>query len=753
MQGTSYFLEKSELKDYIILAEDNNKINLELESFLENSTSIDEFFIDNVFSLSSSNLGLSDGTKDFKMSQAVFVNTCNMKQQKFFDKENNLIENVADGEIWINYKTLIEEELTEGDIIYITTDEGVEKQYKIAGYMKDIFLGSEMMGAVRFLLSDNDFHELYQVESLEKFRFYSMNLNDEDQFKKEYSDLGSSNILNADMELVSKLYFMDMLMASVFIIVSICFIIMSILILRFTIVFTISEDIRQIGILKAIGINDFHIRCIYLLKYVFITGIGAIVGVICSHTFEQMLLDKALKNIVTDTKDISIIISSLCGIGVIAVVGIFGYLCTARLKKVSPLTAIRNGNNGERFHKKSILKLSKSKLNISSYLALNDILCNKKRFIVLGITFIIGVWLVTIPAISADTLKSDQIVQWFGIAESDLYLSDQSELINIMSLTDRNEIQKLVGETRRQVEELGYPVDSAHMDLNWRFKIAKEDRSFISVANQGTGVDATVYTYLEGTAPMLENEVAITHIVADYINANIGDTVRITTGGEEKEYMITALFQNMGNLGEGIRFSEKAQISYQSMIGSYGVQINFKEEYTHTELKEIQSKISEKYPNWTVKEATEFLSMLIGGVGDQIANIKDFTLCVVIFINALIILLLQKMFLIKDRGEIAFLKSLGIKNTTIIAWVVKRITFVNVIGALIATTLSVPLTQLTSGQIFKMMGASDIEYQVNIIDVFCVYPFILIVCGVIVTFIASLSVLRINAKDACEMES
>ena len=49
-------------------------------------------------------------------------------------------------------------------------------------------------------------------------------------------------------------------MSGVMLIVSICLILISIVILRFTIHFTLSEEFREIGVMKAIGIRNQNIQ-------------------------------------------------------------------------------------------------------------------------------------------------------------------------------------------------------------------------------------------------------------------------------------------------------------------------------------------------------------------------------------------------------------------------------------------------------------------------------------------------------------
>ena len=57
---------------------------------------------------------------------------------------------------------------------------------------------------------------------------------------------------------------------------------------------------------------------------------------------------------------------------VIAVTIWFAYRCTGKVKKLTPVDAIRNGQSGERFKKKSIYRLGKSRFNSTWYLAVQD---------------------------------------------------------------------------------------------------------------------------------------------------------------------------------------------------------------------------------------------------------------------------------------------------------------------------------------------------------------------------------------------
>ena len=66
----------------------------------------------------------------------------------------------------------------------------------------------------------------------------------------------------------SMIYSFDLILAALLILVGICMILIALLVLRFTLLFTMEEEYREIGIMKAIGLRDKAIRRLYLVKYI-----------------------------------------------------------------------------------------------------------------------------------------------------------------------------------------------------------------------------------------------------------------------------------------------------------------------------------------------------------------------------------------------------------------------------------------------------------------------------------------------------
>lgn len=53
----------------------------------------------------------------------------------------------------------------------------------------------------------------------------------------------------------------------------------------------------------------------------------------------------------------------------------------------------------------------------------------------------------------------------------------------------------------------------------------------------------------KGWAPLYDNEVVVTNILADELGLKIGDTVTVANKNEKSEYIISGLNQNINDLG------------------------------------------------------------------------------------------------------------------------------------------------------------------------------------------------------------
>ena len=709
-------------------------------SYEEEAGRVEEFARDNGYELCVSEMVQVDPRsinvqgERFEYSSSVVL--AQIGDTKVFDGNGQEITRVNDGEIYISAEIFhsVQNDFHIGGKIEITS-EGKTKEFTLKGFTKDALFGSSMMGMTRFLVSDNDRH-FFESETCTKF--YSLLVyTSDDTFTEKFEALNVKTTMSVDRAGMKMMYIMDMLIAAIVLIVSICLILISMVILQFTISFTVSEEFREIGVMKAIGISNRKIRGLYILKYFAISVVGAILGLTLSFPFGNLLIQSVSNNIIISGQN-KTFLNVICAVGTAAVVVWFCYLCTHKIKKFSPIAAIRNGEMGERYQRKGLLRLGKSHLTPAAFLAVNDVLSSVRRYLSMILIFTLGLLLVIIPVNSINTLQSDKLLPLFNMADCDLVISQ--ELLFSANGTNEEMIDKKQEEVKETLLSHGIRAD-VFQEIMFRFYILHGDKKMSSLAFKGKGeVRADEYTYLEGTPPENDGEVAITYLVADKIGAQIGDKVKIDMGGEVREYRVTAINQSMNNFGEGIRFYEGDDVDYNYAAGSFGIQIRYRDNPDGETLRERKKLLKRVFDETDVYEAGEYISYMIGDVAGQLEGVKSLILGIILCINILVAVLMVKSFITKEKGEIAMLKALGFGNACLVAWQSMRIGMVLLISIVI-------------GPIFHMMGAYSIEFDVVPLEVYVVYPLAVLAATVLAAVTgAALPLRKISAAETSNIE-
>ena len=73
-------------------------------------------------------------------------------------------------------------------------------------------------------------------------------------------------------------------------------------------------------------------------------------------------------------------------------------------------------------------------------------------------------------------------------------------------------------------------------------------------------------------------------------------------------------------------------------------------------------------------------------------------------------------------------------------------------AAIIAVLLADPVGQLAVTGIFRIMGAKNIIFDVNIIQTYIIYPLIVLLCTIISVFIASQQVRKVSSSEINNIE-
>lgn len=684
---------------------------------------------------------------EFEYSNSLCIST--VEGSKVFDSQAKEITTVKEGEIYVPSEIFHSDEndFYRGCKIVMDMD-GEKHVFTLKDYTKDALFGSAMVGMTRFLVSKHDFAMLkkYNTRPLDCISVYT----DDTSFQEKFSQLDLRTVMNVNYSQIKLMYLMDMLIAAIILVVSVCLLLISMVILHFTIHFTMSEEFREIGIMKAVGIRNYKIRGLYIIKYLAISVVAAGIGLLCSFPFEKLLLAQVSQNIIL-SGDAAWLLNILCAVGTAAVVVGFCYFCTRQVNKFSPIDAIHNGETGERYSRKGLLHLSSTKLPVVPFLSFNDITSSPRGFLSMIVIFTIGILLIILPVNSINTLRSDQLIHWFNMSECDHVISQ--ELLFTADGSNRTMIDQRLNAVREMLEEHHIEAGVCQ-EIMFRFGISHGDQKVSSLAFQGVGdVTTEMYRYLEGTPPKHHDEVAISYIIADQLGAEIGDEVVINVGEENRTYIVTAINQSMNNLGEGIRFCQDETLDYSYAAGCFGIQIKYQDQPDQDTLADRKYLLKKEFADTKVYTAGEYISYMIGDVAGQLEGIKSFILVIILCINILVAVLMVRSFIIKEKSEIAILKAIGFRDMSLISWQTMRIGVVLLIAVILGILLSSPLSHLVLEPVFRQMGAHDIQFEIRAWEVYVCYPLLVLAVTVCAACVSAQSLRSISSAETSNIDS
>lgn len=743
-----YYFDKAGVTDYFA-ATMNKSGEGHISEVLDAIPAIQSYGIEDVFYVMPAHIFV-DGQNEIIQNTSALMSFTDAKLN-YFEKDNQRLEEVAEGTAFVSGKVLAQNNIAIGDTVEIRQDD-VSLSLQIVGTCKDASLGSDMIGLNRFIVSETDFRKFADNETLSALYGGSLcyiNTGDTEAVQKALGK-NDSIIFGGDRNWLKSIYVMDMIIAGILLVVSVSLILVAFVVLRFTITFTLTEEYREIGVMKAIGIGDAKIRSLYLVKYLMLAVIGTVIGFFTGIPLGNMLIASVSESMVLGN-DNPILINVICSIGIITVILLFCFGCTGKIKRFSPIDAIRNGTTGERFRQKGILRLKNASLRPSAFLAANDVLSSPKQFATVILTYTLCMSLLLILVNTVNTLKSGDLVYAFGITETDAYYVSDADAMSMLSADGRKITEDKLEEIETVLAENGIPAKCA-IEVLFPLNLISGENSCKAQAYQGIGTTADMYRYFEGTPPQNANEIAITPLTAEKLGATIGDTVTIQHTSGDREYVITAFFQSMSNMGECVRLHENAETDFLQANGFLSFQIDFEDHPDEQEIRQRIERMKEIFHTEKIRTASEYAENAVGVAG-ILDRVKLLVLFLVMIVIMLITVLTERSFITKERGEIALLKAVGFNNGAIISWHTHRFGIVGLIASAIALIFTKPLTRLSIDPVFQMMGANyGVTYRIIPLEVYVIFPLIVLAVTILSGFFTALCTRTIAAAEASSIE-
>ena len=746
------YFEMAEVPDYFAAAMNKNPAG-DLTEALENASAVKEFRIEEVAYLSQSNIMQDGEPLNASPNTQLLQGDGDIALNLFLDDEA-VLESVPKGKFYATHFAETNAGLKVGDKITIEIGD-VSRELEFAGSFKDAAIGSKNMGMTRFILNGEDFDEFMSDENIKTM--YGGNLcyiytDDLERALSQISDISGGFIFFGDKELLKFTYVFDMIVTGILLVVSLMLIAVSFVVLRFTITFTLSEEFREIGVMKAIGIRDIKIRGLYLIKYAALAVIGSAVGLALSFPFGKMLMGLSSQSVIIKNQNTAFI-NVVCAFFVVAVILLFCLGCTGKVRKLTPIDAVRNGQTGERFRKKSVMSLGRSRLGTTAFLALNDIVSSPKRYGIITLTFFLCLSLLFILSNTAASLKSGKLLKYFGMADCHIFaVVEGGDSASFMTEGGREKLEKYLEDVEKKLAETGMPAECMQeFAFSPVFKHGVYESKILTF--QGTGTAMDMYEYTDGTPPQSSGEIALTTLAAKTLKANIGDTIVMTDLTGEREYTVTALYQSMNNQGTAARLYTDEEVNYIQVSITSDMQIKFTDDPDDEEVARRIEKIKEIYPEFSnVRTSGEWVRETTG-VADAIDGLKKMSAVLTVILAALITVLMERSCIAKETAEIALMKAIGVRNGKIYAYHTLRFAFVGIAAVIAGEIFAMPLTRLCIDPVFGMMGLElGVDYVTTPLEIYLVFPLVILVTTTAGAFLTSLYTRKIKSSDTANIE-
>lgn len=660
-----------------------------------------------------------------------------VKQNPSFDYllnlENQIIR-LSPGQVGIPLYYRQKRNIQVGDRIHLQTGSWT-KELTVSAFVRDSQMNPSIVHSKRFLVHEDDFTAIREqfpdTEYLIEFRLVDPGqLSD---FSKDYQasglpqkgttvDYGLFKTLNALTEGI---------VAGAVIVLSLLLMMVAVLCLRFTILATIEEDTKEIGVMKAIGIARRDIRRIYLAKYAVMGALAALLGYLASPYLNHVLSAKIMLYLGGAQKNI--LQRALPPLAVVLIYLLVLISCTIilrRFNRISAVEALRTGNVNKTT-KVRRFGLKNSRIpNINFVLGFRDIFQRFKQFRLLIFVFFICAAIILIPVHFLTTMESPTFISYMGIGRSDLRIDlRQSE-----HMTERFQSMVTYLAEDADVERFAPLVTS-------QFTLVQSDGSREAI-NVETG-DFSMFPldYVKGAAPANENEIALSILNARELEKHVGDNVVLLVKGQKKELTLSGIYQDITNGGR----TAKARLPYDPESALwYSVSLDLK---SPDLIDEKVSEYSETFYPARVTDLEGYVAQTLGSTIEQLREVTIVAVVVGLSVSILITSLFLNMVITKDADQIAVMRGIGFSLRDIRVQYLSRALIVLGMGIALGTLFANTLGQRLVSALWAMMGASQIRFVIDPVQSYVLLPLLLIIVVSITTLVSIKGIKESNITE------
>ena len=641
-------------------------------------------------------------------------------------------QNLQDNEIVIPYH--LSPTIKVGDPLTLRAN-GMTFTFTVKGYVEHIYFATTMnISGYYCLISPNVFSTLsttLEPEYTGSFVYCNVEEGvDLDKYDKSVQNAFPSHapttVTRDIMEYGS--FAVTATASSIILLFTIMLVGLALIIMHFSIKNFIEMNIQNIGILQANGYTAKELRrsCVIeeMLICVVATVAAVIIGILISPPLST--LQGSLMGL-TGFSGICIpaLISTLIGIPLMVFLGTL--LATRSYKKLTVLDSLRSGISNHNF-KKNHFSFDKTKLPTDLALSGKNILGRPKKSIFIALI---------VALLTFSTVTGFSLLQNFALDRTAMLKLVGFETGDVQIGTGGDQEILSVLESDPRVEHIMTSTSLSSIEVTCR------DKTTTLGIDTYNDLSLLQYEYLlEGHLPENGNEVVITYIEAEKLDAKVGDVINIkSSNGEDSiAYTISGIDQKINNMGKKALMSEEGikRIKPDYKYGSVVVYLK-----DSSEAKAFAKDWADKYPTHGVMLVQNLIGATIDSLTSAMVAICVLFVFMTCFVVILTEILLTRSQIIRERTEIGVSKALGYTSGELIRRVMLTNIPVIVIGVLFGF-----LIQILMSNDFMLIGLSAFGIKQNNFTTspiwFLLTFLIILVCALVTSYLNSRSISKLE---------
>lgn len=519
--------------------------------------------------------------------------------------------------------------------------------------------------------------------------------------------------------------FMSAIIAMMIVSISVIILVVCLLIIRFRIINIISDNVKSIGTLKAMGYSNNNIISSYIMQFLIISLLGIVLSFACVAAVMPSIVKVlgAQSGMTWEPHFSAPIIGTLVLI-MLTIVTLTVLITAKRVNKLHPIVALRGGIETHSF-KKNALPFDKTPGNKNVIFGLKGTANNlRQNIMICGII---------IP------------ITFIGIFTYVLYYNmavDSTAFVNCIS-GETPSVQIILNENKDDsfIETLRNDSRIEKAEYRGSMAINIDDNDFWVYISRDFSVFDCDICY-SGRHPQHSNEIALGGLGAQQLGIELGDEIEVICGGSTKTFVVTGFVQISNNMGFDGEVTSEGMKELYPKYEDIGIYVYTKD---GVDISEVCDEYKANYKDEII-EIANIQKMLDAELGSYIDIAKLISVIILLIsatIISLILFLVIKTFISKSAVSFGIQKAMGYTTAQIILQIAVSFVPLSIIGISIGTILGVFLTNPAFATCMRGIGIMRMNLEVPITAIL-VLSAILLVYIFIMAVLVSIKIRKIS---------